>query len=41
MKSELYILSSGMIRHTALVLATFGSDFSLHSNTNGTPHLFL
>jgi hypothetical protein len=33
--------SSGMIRRTTLVLATFGSDFSLHSNMNGTPHLLL
>jgi hypothetical protein len=30
--------SSGMIRRTTFVLATFGSDFSLHSNTNETPH---
>jgi hypothetical protein len=26
-----------MIRRTTLVLATFRSDFTLHSNTNGTP----
>jgi hypothetical protein len=30
-----------MIRPSTLVLATFGSDFALHLNTNGTPHLLL
>jgi hypothetical protein len=30
-----------MIRRTTLVLATFRSDFALHSNMNGTPHLLL
>jgi hypothetical protein len=30
-----------MIRCSTLVLATFGSEFALHLNTNGTPHLLL
>jgi hypothetical protein len=33
--------SSGMFLWNTLVLATFGSDFIMLSNTNGTPHLLL
>jgi hypothetical protein len=43
MKSDLYtlVLGDAPLRCNILVLATFGSDFTLHLNTNETPHLLL